>query len=93
MCMYVVGSELALSFKHWFTTRRSRALKRRLSGSDDEVEEVVDVVVVGIGALVVVDVVVFGTVVVVVPAVAPAVVLGVVPVVVLVVVEGVVGEP
>ena len=52
------GSEAALSFRHWFTTRRSRALKRRLSGSD----EVVAVVVVLVEALGVVPVVVEPTV-------------------------------
>jgi hypothetical protein len=45
--MYEDGSEAPLSRMHWFTTRRSRALKRRLSGSDDVDEEVVDVVVLG----------------------------------------------
>ena len=87
MCMYVVGSELALSIRHWFTTRRSRALKRRLSGID-EVDEAVEVVVLGsdevvVLGLVVVVVAVGGVGVVAVVVVAPAVVEF----------AGVVGEP
>ena len=49
--MYEDGSEAALSRMHWFTTRRSRALKRRLSGSED-VEVAVDVVVLGTAGVV-----------------------------------------
>jgi Asp/Glu/hydantoin racemase len=45
--MYEDGSEAALSRMHWFTTRRSRALKRRLSGSDELLDARVDVVVLG----------------------------------------------
>ena len=75
-----------MSFRHWFTTRRSRALKRRLSGRDDVVVEAVDaVVVLGVGTAVVVEVVVLGAAVVVVPVVVLDVLLGVL--------VGVVGAP